>query len=110
MWTLLVVFTYETPVSGWGAAPPECAPPVLEGRMSVPRKLGGVNIGPIRNFFMCSSARALISGVRSFASSRVTPCGVKAGGLAGNGWVGQGFSPDTSVDVSTGRSWIGHTG
>ena len=80
------------------------------GRFSVPSSDGGVKSGPIRYFFISAIASSLMAGVRSFASSRDTPCGVNAGGLVGNGCVGYGFSPGTFESVGTGRSSIGHTG
>ena len=80
------------------------------GRWRVPRRLGGVKSGPIRNRCISFTASAWISGVRSFASSSVTPCRAKAGGLVGNGCVGYSTSPGTSVAVSTARSSMGHTG
>ena len=66
--------------------------------------------GPRRNRFSCSSARRLISGVRSLASSSEIPCGTSGGGRVGNGCVGNTRSPGTSVVVSTGRSSIGQIG
>ena len=43
--------------------------PVCDGRWTVPRRAGGVKSGPRRKRFICFSASALISGVRSLASS-----------------------------------------
>ena len=68
-----------------------------------------MNSGPIRYFFSSSCAAAFNSGVRSNASSSVTPCSVNAGGLVGNGCVGHACSPSTSL-AGTGRSSIGQTG
>ena len=67
------VRTYSRPVSGSNAAPPQSAPPLVVGRISVPRRLGGVNSGPSRNCCISATASAWISGVRSFASSRNRP-------------------------------------
>ena len=80
--------TYSRPVSGSKAAPPQLAPPSMRGRCRVPRSAGGVNSGPIRKRPISSRAMALISGVRSLASSSETPCPANAGGLVGNGCVG----------------------
>ena len=66
--------------------------------------------GPRRYVRISSTARRRISGVRSFASASDTPCPANGGGFVGNGWVGYGTSPGTSVSVSTGRSSIGQTG
>jgi hypothetical protein len=47
--------------------------------------------------------------VKSIKSSIATPCLAKAGGFVTNGCVEAAFSPGT-VDPSTARSSIGHTG
>src|SRR5215475_14289259 len=77
--------TNRYPLSGSNAAPPQLAPPFCDGRWSVPLNEGGVKIGPSRNLRSCSSASFLISGVKSFAFSKRTPCSTNAGGLVGNG-------------------------
>ena len=82
---------------------------MLPGRMIVPSSEGGVKSGPIRYFCIAACASFFSSGVRSNASSSVTPCSVNAGGLVGNGCVGQVTSPGTSL-FATGRSSIGQTG
>jgi hypothetical protein len=68
-----------------------------------------VNREPVRNFRICSWAIALIRGeaVRILERDALI---VKAGGRAGNGCVGYGFSPGTLLSVGTGRSSIGRTG
>src|SRR5262249_29474424 len=99
--------TNNTPLTGWYAPPPQFAPPTMPGRISVPSKLGGVNIGPMRYFFISACASAFNSGVRSNASSSVTPCSLNAGGFDGNGCVGHDCSPGTSL-FGTARSSIGH--
>jgi hypothetical protein len=103
------VFTYSIPVSGSNAPPPQFAPPINPGTISMPSSDGGVYRGPRRYFFISAWASALSSGVRSNASSSVTPCGENAGGLVGNGCVGHASSPGTSL-FGAGRSSMGHTG
>ena len=68
-----------------------------------------MKIGPIRYFCISFWAAAFSSGVRSKASSRVTPCGVTGGGRVGNGCRAALRSPGTSL-CGTGRSSIGQTG
>src|SRR5580658_7958924 len=59
---------------------------------------------------MRSTASARISAVKSIKSSGILmKFRAYAGGLVGNGCVGQVFSPGTS-DCGTGRSSIDHTG
>src|SRR5262249_46104614 len=70
---------------------------------------GGVNIGPILYFFVSSIASARSSGVKSIRSSVETAVRSYAGGLVGNGCVGEYHSPGTSP-FATGRSSIGQTG
>src|SRR6516165_410069 len=107
--------TYMIFVSGSYEPPCQFAPPVAAGRISVARgpshrlTTGGVKIGPILYFETNSTAFALSSGVKSIRSSCDTPWRSKAGGLVGNGCVGEYHSPGTSP-LGTGRSLIGHTG
>src|SRR5437667_290616 len=75
----------------------------------IARTVGGGTTGPVTYFLTTSIASARSSGVKSIRSSIVTPWRSKAGGLVGNGCVGDAFSPGT-VDAGTGRSSIGHTG
>src|SRR5215813_14102735 len=107
--------TYRNPVSGSTAAPCQFAPPVNVGNINTPLNpfdpatMGGVKSGPSLYWDAILSASAFTSGVKSIRSSRLTPCRSNAGGLVGNGCVGDVFSPGTS-DCGTGRSSIGHTG
>src|SRR5262245_32771410 len=73
-------------------------------------RLGGLNIAPkwYRSVSFIACARS--SGVKSIRSSgTLMNCRAYAGGLVGNGCVGDDFSPGT-VDCGTGRSSIGQTG
>src|SRR5687767_400794 len=102
-------------VSGSSDPPCQFAPPVVLGDMRVasgPSHLlttGGVKRGPnlYRDATIAASLRS--SGVKSIRSSIITPCRSKAGGLDGNGCVGEYHSPGTSP-MATGRSTIGQTG
>ena len=53
MFAWFVVLKNSTPLSASNAPPPQFAPPMMPGRCTVPRRLGGVNSGPMRYF--CSS-------------------------------------------------------
>src|ERR1700720_557598 len=70
---------------------------------------GGVNSGPILYFETSFSASACSSGVKLIKLSLDTPWLSKAGGLVGNGCVGEYHSPGTSP-CGTGRSRIGQIG
>src|SRR3977135_79276 len=102
-------------VSGSNDPPCQFAPPVAAGRMSVARgpshllTTGGVKIGPILYLDANWTASALSAGVKSIRSSSDTPCRSNAGGLLGNGCVGEYHSPGTSP-LGTARSTIGQTG
>src|SRR5215467_6476867 len=107
--------TYMMCVSGSYEPPCQFAPPVAAGRISVARgpshllTTGGVKIGPILYFETNSTACCRSPGVKSIRSSMDTPCRSNAGGLLGNGCVGEYHSPGTSP-FGTGRSSIGQTG
>src|SRR5579863_4463248 len=102
-------------VSGSYAAPGQLVPPAGEGSTSVASgppgllNAGGVYIGPSRYCEAILTASACISGVKSISSSIETPWRAYAGGLVGNGCVGEYHSPGTSP-CGTGRSSIGQTG
>src|SRR5271154_4893516 len=106
---------YTICVSGSYPAPGQFVPPVVVPMViaaSGPPALlttAGLNIGPILYIFMISIAFARISGVKSIKSSSVTAWRAYAGGLVGNGCVGEYHSPGTSP-AGTGFSTIGHTG
>src|ERR1700730_5354454 len=70
---------------------------------------GGVNSGPILYFETSFSASACSSGVKLIRLSLEMPWLSNAGGLAGNGCVGEYHSPGTSP-FGTGRSSIGQMG
>src|SRR5258707_421506 len=70
---------------------------------------GGVNTGPILYLAMIVCAWSRSAGVKLIKSSTNTPLRLYAGGLLGNGCVGEYHSPGT-VPFSTGFSGIGHTG
>src|SRR5439155_17683484 len=86
------------------------APTAPTGPFTLPR-IGGVK-GEVPTLYFSStcSACSRSAGVKSITSSGTfRNCREYAGGLVGNGCVGDVFSPGT-VDCSTGRSSIGHTG
>src|SRR5260370_6974988 len=97
MFAELVVLTYNIPVSGSNAPPPQFAPPMIPGRITVPWRLGGVKMGPIRYFFSSACASAFSSGVKSKASSSETPSGESGGGRVGKGCLMEAISPGTSL-------------
>src|SRR5579864_790624 len=70
---------------------------------------GGVNSGPILYFETSFSASACSSGVKLIRLSLDTPWLSNAGGLVGNGCVGEYHSPGTSP-FATGCSSIGQMG
>src|SRR3954470_22338224 len=102
-------------ISGSYAEPGQLTPPLSVPDVSAPigpsalLTTGGRNAGPRRNRFDASRPAALSSGVKSIRSLSITPLREKAGGLVGNGCVGDVFSPGTSV-CGTGRSSIGKIG
>src|SRR5262245_36288351 len=102
-------------VSGSYPAPGQLVPPLVVPIVSAPigpptvLAAGGRNIGPVLYSWKFFTACARISGVKSISSSIVTACRAYAGGLVGNGCVGEYHSPGTSP-FGTGRSSIGHTG
>src|SRR4029079_15034325 len=71
--------------------------------------VGGLNIGPLLYCAIAFIACSRISGVKSIRSSGVTAWRAYAGGLVGNGWVGEYHSPGT-LPLGTGRSSIGQIG
>src|SRR5262249_11321060 len=102
-------------VSGSYPAPGQLVPPLAVPNVSAASSwlsptIGGRNIGPVLYRATLSFACARNSGVKSIKSSgTLTYCLAYAGGLVGNGCVGDVFSPGTS-DCGTGRSSIGQTG
>src|SRR5712671_1191395 len=89
---------------------PQFAPPLLPGICMVPLRLGGVNKPSLCQVCSISLTLALSSSVKyGLMSFSVNDCRANAGGLVGNGCVGQDSSPGTS-DFGTGRSSIGHNG
>src|SRR5579862_3299198 len=107
--------TYKRCVSGSYAPPGQFEPPPAVAIPRVPQgplallTTGGVNCGPILYFATSCKACALSSGVKLIKSSILEPCLSKAGGLVGNGCVGEYHSPGT-VPFSTGRSSMGQMG
>src|SRR5947209_5275484 len=107
--------TYSIFVSGSNDPPNQFDPPPADGSISVARgdghvdTTGGVKSGPSLYRDATFNASALISGVKSMRSASETPCRSYAGGLVGNGCVGEYHSPGTSP-FATGRSSIGQTG
>src|ERR1039458_2877332 len=101
--------------SGSNEAPGQLVPPpsvpMVRAASGPPTLLttGGRNIGPILYSFTRSSALAWSSGVKSIRLSTVIAWRAYAGGLVGNGCVGEYHSPGTSP-CGTGRSSIGQTG
>src|SRR6267142_6007917 len=101
--------------SGSAPAPGQFVPPAVVAMVSAasgPSTLlttPGRNIEPSLYRDTMRRASALRSGVKLIRSSTPTDCRAYAGGLVGNGCVGDVFSPGTS-DCGTGRSSIGHTG
>src|SRR3954468_15970657 len=102
-------------VSGSAPAPGQLVPPAVVAIVNAaigPSTLlttPGRNIGPSLYRDTILRASALSSGVKSIRSSTRPDCRAYAGGLVGNGCVGDVFSPGTS-DCGTGFSSIGHTG
>src|SRR6266853_2444238 len=107
--------TYSVCVSGSYDPPGQFAPPNAPGETIVasgpPNLLtdGGVNSGPIRYCETNLSASAWSSGVKLIKLSLEIPWLSNAGGLDGNGCVGEYHSPGTSP-CGTGRSSIGQMG
>src|SRR5258708_37846426 len=107
--------TYRVWVSGSYDPPGQFAPPNAPGETIVakgPPSLlteGGVNNGPIRYFETNFSASAWSSGVKLIRLSLEIPWLSNAGGLVGNGCVGEYHSPGTSP-FATGRSSMGQMG
>src|SRR5450756_357720 len=97
------------PVAGSYAPPPQPDPPIEPGMTTVPLVDGGVYSGPVMKADNTSSARALISGVKSMTSSEPNPCFANGAGFVGKGCVGAAFSPGTSL-APTGLSTIGQIG
>src|SRR5262245_51040959 len=102
-------------VSGSYPAPGQFVPPLVVPMVSPasgPPSLlavGGLKIGPFLNGSIALSACARRSGVKSIKSASVMAWRAYAGGLVGNGCVGEYHSPGTSP-FGTGRSSIGQTG
>src|SRR5271165_3212379 len=102
-------------VSGSYELPPQFAPPAAVPSPNVPMgppgllTTAGVKTGPTWYFETIVIASSRSSGVKSIKSSMETPLREKAGGLVGNGWVGEYHSPGV-FPTSTGLSTIGQTG
>src|ERR1700687_4900769 len=102
-------------LSGSPPAPGQFVPPAVVPMVSdaigpsTLLTLPGRNIGPSLKRETACLASAFNSGVKSMRSPRPTDCRAYAGGLVGNGCVGDVFSPGTS-DCGTGRSSIGKIG
>src|SRR5690348_2314347 len=113
--TVLCDDTYAMCVSGSYDPPGQLEPPPAVAAVSVARgpshllTTPGVNIGPSLYFETSCTASACSSGVKSIKSSSPMPCRSNAGGLAGNGCVGEYHSPGTSP-FATGFSSIGQIG
>src|SRR5882672_10744184 len=111
----LCEYTYSVWVSGSYDPPGQFAPPIDPGDFNEasapPRVLtdGGVNNGPIRYCETNFSASAWSSGVKLIKLSLEMPWLSNAGGLDGNGCVGEYHSFGTSP-FGTGRSSIGQMG
>src|SRR5882762_701044 len=108
-------YTYRVWVSGSYDPPGQFAPPSDPGDVieaSGPPSVltdGGVNSGPMRYWETNFSASARSSGVKLIRLSLDMPWLSNAGGLAGNGCVGEYHSPGTSP-FGTGRSSMGQMG
>src|ERR1043166_5569017 len=102
-------------VSGSNAPPGQFVPPCTPGEIIVPSgpsallTTGGVNSGPILYCETIFTASARSSGVQSISLSIDMPWLSYAGGLVGNGCVGEYHSPGTSP-LGAGRSSIGQIG
>src|SRR3954470_17572446 len=102
-------------ISGSYAEPGQLTPPLSVPDVNVATgpsgllTVGGVNTGPRRYRLAASRPAAFNSGVKSIRSLSTTPLREYAGGLVGNGCVGEVLSPGTWV-CCAGRSSIGHTG
>src|SRR5262245_5957221 len=107
--------TYTVCVSGSYEPPGQLVPPFAVPTVSVASgpptllMVGGVNTGPILYRSTTCSASSRSAGVKLIKSSMEIPFREYAGGLLGNGCVGEYHSPGTSP-FSTGRSSMGHTG
>ena len=107
--------TYTVCVSGSYDPPGQFVPPLAVPTVSVasgPSILlttGGVNTGPILYLSTICSASSRSAGVKLIKSSTEIPFREYAGGLVGNGCVGEYHSPGT-LPFSTDLSSIGHTG
>src|SRR5689334_10137520 len=91
--------TYRMCVSGSNEPPAQLDPPPAVASVSVTRgpsnllTTAGVNIGPILYFETNVKASSRSAGVKSIKSAAETPCRSYAGGLVGNGCVGEYHSP-----------------
>src|SRR5262245_56582410 len=106
-YTMCVSGSYDPP----GQFEPPPAVPLVRVAGGPPSLLttGGVKIGPNLYFETSFTASARSSGVKSIRASTETPLRSYAGGLVGNGCVGEYHSPGTSP-FATGRSSIGQIG
>src|SRR5687767_6567863 len=98
----LAAGAYTMCVSGSYAPPVQLVPPMPLPMYAVPSqpvdsaRLGGLNIGPNLYRSVSFIACACNSGVKSIRSSgTLICCRAYAGGLVGNGCVGDVFSPGT---------------
>src|SRR5690242_5947282 len=104
--------TYTCPSPGFPAVLPQFEPPWLPGMCTTSSNPIGVNGPSLRAFMMRCLNCSRSSGVSRYGlrSSAVNDCREKGGGLDGNGWVGDSFSPGTCDPRGTGFSTIGQIG
>src|SRR4029079_13951199 len=112
----MLATAYTVCVSGSAPPPGQLVPPLALPVLIAPRipfgspTTGGLYITATRYGFRFSSAWARSAAVKSIRSSGTLRNGRPyAGGLVGNGCVGDVFSPGPS-DCCTGRSSIGQIG
>src|SRR5439155_8338416 len=94
--------TYSNPVRGLNDDEPQVAPPVTPGEL--------ITRSFIRKGWNCGRTRLATSGSATTGYTVQNGCCGVPKDVKGIGWVGQGFSPGTSVLVGTGISTIGLIG
>src|SRR5258706_10853712 len=89
----LEIETISRPWPASQAKPLQLMPPTLPGIARIPSSLGGENmVWPLMT--LIASAQNLRSGSEiAQAASGPCDCGISAGVVVGNGWVGELFSP-----------------
>src|SRR5262249_51637927 len=104
--------TYTVPSFGFADVLPKFDPPLLPGMWIVSVNPIGVKMPSLRAALTRCRKRSCCAGVRRYGlmSSAVNVWRANGGGFVGNGCVGHGTSPATSVFVGTGRSSIGQIG